>query len=191
MTISATASPVLVSGAEELAAATPIVAGEVKVYPIAKRPGITLMCISFGEGAVLPDHIAKGPILIQTISGGVKVDVAGREVDLGVGGVLRLEAAVEHAVRAPARSRVLLTLLEPSGGSPAAPGIRRRPAGAGQPGPAAQGGSDLDGMQDVTGQSGHGHGGGCGCGEGDEGPPELDCREIPHAIRQPTVFGAH
>src|SRR5699024_328409 len=101
MTIIANASPVLVSGGEQVAAATPIIAGEVKVYPVAKRPGVTLMCISFGEGAVLPDHIAKGPILIQTMTGGVKVDVEGREVDLGVGGVLHLEAAVEHAVRAP------------------------------------------------------------------------------------------
>ena len=190
MTISATASPVLVSGAEELAAATPIVAGEVKVYPIAKRPGITLMCISFGEGAVLPDHIAKGPILIQTIAGGVKVDVEGREVDLGVGGVLHLEAAVEHAVRAPVRSRVLLTLLEPSGGSPEIPGILRKAADSGQPGPTAQGGPDLIPVQDVSGQNGHGHEGGCGCGEVDEGLPELDVREIPHAIRHATVFGA-
>jgi uncharacterized protein (DUF2249 family) len=38
---------------------------------------------------------------------------------------------------------------------------------------------------------GHGHGhGGCGCGEEDEEMPELDVREIPHAIRHATVFGA-
>lgn len=40
--------------------------------------------------------------------------------------------------------------------------------------------------------AGHGHGGhgGCGCGEEDEEMPELDVREIPHAIRHATVFGA-
>lgn len=42
--------------------------------------------------------------------------------------------------------------------------------------------------------AGHGHGGhghaGCSCGETDEGMPELDVREIPHAIRHATVFGA-
>jgi uncharacterized protein (DUF2249 family) len=31
---------------------------------------------------------------------------------------------------------------------------------------------------------------GCGCGETDEALPELDVREIPHAIRHATVFGA-
>ncbi|WP_307856792.1 DUF2249 domain-containing protein [Mycolicibacter acidiphilus] len=42
---------------------------------------------------------------------------------------------------------------------------------------------------------GHDHGGhgghaGCSCGEEDEEMPELDVREIPHAIRHATVFGA-
>ncbi|HLS62412.1 MAG TPA: DUF2249 domain-containing protein [Ruania sp.] len=31
---------------------------------------------------------------------------------------------------------------------------------------------------------------GCGCGCTDEGVPVLDVREIPHAIRHATVFGA-
>lgn len=38
----------------------------------------------------------------------------------------------------------------------------------------------------------HGCGSGhaCGCGESDEGVPELDVRNVPHAIRHATVFGA-
>ncbi|ALG85308.1 DUF2249 domain-containing protein [Gordonia phthalatica] len=35
----------------------------------------------------------------------------------------------------------------------------------------------------------HGHAG-CSCGEHDDYEPELDVREIPHAIRHATVFGA-
>jgi uncharacterized protein (DUF2249 family) len=31
---------------------------------------------------------------------------------------------------------------------------------------------------------------GCACGCSDEGVPELDVREVPHAIRHATVFGA-
>ncbi|MCV7385174.1 DUF2249 domain-containing protein [Mycolicibacter longobardus] len=38
-------------------------------------------------------------------------------------------------------------------------------------------------------QQGHSHGG-CGCGEEDDEVPELDVREVPHAIRHATVFGA-
>ncbi|BBX22965.1 hypothetical protein MTER_23760 [Mycolicibacter terrae] len=56
------------------------------------------------------------------------------------------------------------------------PAIPSEIAQSSQPGPAAHG-------------HGHGHGG-CGCGEEDEEMPELDVREIPHAIRHATVFGA-
>ncbi len=42
---------------------------------------------------------------------------------------------------------------------------------------------------DQPAQAGHGHAG-CSCGEEDEEFPELDVREIPHAIRHATVFGA-
>src|SRR5699024_10512941 len=57
----------------------------------------------------------------------------------------------------------------------------------GQPSPAAQPGDSGH-----SHEHGHDHGqGGCGhCGEEDEDLPELDVREIPHAIRHATVFGA-
>lgn len=51
--------------------------------------------------------------------------------------------------------------------------------------------SELAPPGPAGGGHGHGHGhGGCGCGEEDEEMPELDVREIPHAIRHATVFGA-
>lgn len=180
MTTATIASSVIIPSAEELAASTPIVPGEVKVYPMAKRPGITIMLITFDAGAVLGDHIAKGPITIQTLSGEVKVDVEGRQEDLPLGGVMHIEARVEHALTAPVRSRVLLTLFE-TDGEPEVPGIIKKATV--QDAPA----ENLIPVKDVSG--GHGHGG-CDCGEEDEHLPELDVREIPHAIRHATVFGA-
>lgn len=49
---------------------------------------------------------------------------------------------------------------------------------------------DLDDI--ASGPGGHGPDGhtGCGCGEEDDEMPELDVREVPHAIRHATVFGA-
>lgn len=58
------------------------------------------------------------------------------------------------------------------------------PAIPAEPAQAAQSGAAGDG------HGGHGGHGGCGCGEQDEEMPELDVREIPHAIRHATVFGA-
>lgn len=61
----------------------------------------------------------------------------------------------------------------------------------------------LEGMHQLLGGAGHSHGphvdtaepapavGGCGCGgHDDEAVPVLDVREVPHAIRHATVFGA-
>jgi hypothetical protein len=51
--------------------------------------------------------------------------------------------------------------------------------------------SPSSAAQPAESAPGHGHGhAGCGCGETDEDLPELDVREIPHAIRHATVFGA-
>lgn len=49
---------------------------------------------------------------------------------------------------------------------------------------------DLDDV--ASSPAAHGHDGhtGCGCGEEDDEMPELDVREVPHAIRHATVFGA-
>jgi len=50
----------------------------------------------------------------------------------------------------------------------------------------------LDGATPPAAPSAHAHDGhtGCGCGEEDDEMPELDVREVPHAIRHATVFGA-
>ncbi|MFH0245467.1 DUF2249 domain-containing protein [Streptomyces sp. HK10] len=57
------------------------------------------------------------------------------------------------------------------------------------------GGREEPGHEEPGGTGGTGEeggcGGGCACGETDAGEaPELDVREVPHAIRHATVFGA-
>lgn len=54
----------------------------------------------------------------------------------------------------------------------------------------------LDGMHELLGQAGQESEGGCGgectCGhqDSDDALPELDARQLPHAIRHATIFGA-
>lgn len=53
----------------------------------------------------------------------------------------------------------------------------------------------LDGMHELLGhddapEAAGGCGHECSCGESDAGVPELDVRQVPHAIRHATVFGA-
>ncbi|WP_413451901.1 DUF2249 domain-containing protein [Georgenia phoenicis] len=45
-------------------------------------------------------------------------------------------------------------------------------------------------VDDITITSKPGTGGGCACGGHDDATPVLDVRQIPHAIRHATVFGA-
>lgn len=45
-------------------------------------------------------------------------------------------------------------------------------------------------VDDITITSRPGTGGGCACGGHDDAVPVLDVRQIPHAIRHATVFGA-
>lgn len=181
MTTPDPASSLIIPSAEELSAATPVVSGEVKVYPMAKRPGITVLVIVFDAGATLAKHVAKGPITIQTLSGEVKVTVEDADHDMPVGGLMHIDARVQHELVAPVRSRVLLTLFDIAAGEPDVPAVLRK---AQSKGPAPE---NLIPVRDVSAAGGHG---GCGCGEQDEHLPELDVRTIPHAIRHATVFGA-
>lgn len=45
-------------------------------------------------------------------------------------------------------------------------------------------------VEDIAITSRQGTGGGCACGGHDDAAPVLDVRQIPHAIRHATVFGA-
>lgn len=185
MTASVAASTVFIPNVTELTTIAPVVAGELKVYPVGKRPGITLMVITFDAGTNLANHIAKGPITLHTLEGQVEVEAAGERVNLSAGGLMHIDARVEHALTAQEQSRVLLTLFDAASGDPHVPGIVKKSMAPAAPTVAE---SDLIPVRDVSGRNSHD--GGCGCGEEDDGLPELDVRTIPHAIRHATVFGA-
>lgn len=185
MTTGVAQSTVFIPNATGLATTAPVVPGELKVYPVGKRPGITLMVIAFDAGTNLANHIAKGPITLHTLEGQVEVEAAGERVSLGAGGLMHIDARVEHALTAQEQSRVLLTLFDAVSGDPHVPGIVKKSMA---PTPPAVAEADLIPVQDVSGHNSHDAG--CGCGEEDEALPELDVRPIPHAIRHATVFGA-
>lgn len=102
-------------------------------------------------------------------------------------------AAERHPVRVAAAARALQVLLE---AHVAKEDDQVLPLLAGAPGVGLSG--LVEGLHEVVG--GHhpapapdegGCGDGCGCGEVDgPGLPELDAREVPHAIRHATIFGA-
>lgn len=186
MTTGTTPSSVFLTDQTELTTIAPIVDDDVKVYALGERPGIKLMMLAFDAGTNLAHHIAKGPITLATIQGEVEVEAEGQRHRLGQGGVMHIDARVEHALYAANQAWVLLTLFDVAGGDPHVPGIVKKSLAA--PVSVPEENVDLLPLHDVSNHNGHA--GGCGCGEADEGLPELDVRPIPHAIRHATVFGA-
>jgi uncharacterized protein (DUF2249 family)/quercetin dioxygenase-like cupin family protein len=166
---------------------------------ILKAPGFGIVRLAFDAGQSMTDHEAAVPILIQVLTGTVDVEIDGTAQRLQQGGVLYIAARVRHAVNALERADLLLTLAD------AATRVPSDRAGVG--------GTDLgraSSAPDHAGTATEPDGGGadrahapspenrpllaaavCGCSDAEGAPlPELDVREVPHAIRHATVFGA-
>ena len=69
---------------------------------------VALYC--FEAGAKLPGHVIEGPVLIQVLSGRLKVRTDRTEHELAAGMLLRLAPNVEHDVEAIDASDMLLTV---------------------------------------------------------------------------------
>lgn len=182
------AHALIVPSAEALAASVLIEDARVRAHKLAESAGATLVCIAFDAGTVLSRHIAAGPILIQTVTGEVVVEVGDEKVRLPLGGILHIDARIQHEVRAVTRARILVTLMrDVDASTPEVPGIMRKQMLPIEDVSAADAAGRAPGAA-ATGHAAHDHD--CTCGEADEPLPELDVRTIPHAIRHATVFGA-
>src|SRR5699024_11807241 len=69
---------------------------DLKAYPLAEKPGITLIAIAFDAGTTLPNHTAPAPITLHALSGQVQVTVDGREHPLPAGGIMHIDSRVPH-----------------------------------------------------------------------------------------------
>lgn len=88
--------------------------------PRADRPGVrkllqaedtTVVAFAFGAGHELREHTAAHPILVTCARGEVDFEAEGTVARISPGAVLRLDARVPHAVRAPEPALMILTML--------------------------------------------------------------------------------
>jgi quercetin dioxygenase-like cupin family protein len=96
------------------------VASHVEVAPestvsrtVLKAEGVRLVLFAFDEGQELTEHTAAMPVLLQVLTGRLRITAAGRSVELAPGGVVHLGTRLPHAVLALEPSRLLLTMLDP------------------------------------------------------------------------------
>ncbi|MFE6736154.1 cupin domain-containing protein [Microbacterium sp. NPDC057650] len=101
----------IASSAADLADRYPIEEARVRPHKTMDGAGFKIRTLAMDAGAVLREHRAPAPILVQVASGRILFRVEGAEHDLSAGGAIQVDASVPHEVEAVEPSHVLLTLL--------------------------------------------------------------------------------
>ena len=70
---------------------------------------VTLFAFDLGEG--LSEHTAPFEALVLVVDGEAEVEIAGKTYPVKEGETITLPANIPHAVRAPARFKMLLTMI--------------------------------------------------------------------------------
>lgn len=86
-----------------------IEAGEIRTRRIFKGTGFTLMRLSLDAGAVLREHTAQVPILVEVLSGHATMALDGAAVDMPEGAIIHIDALIPHSVEAITPTQLLLT----------------------------------------------------------------------------------
>ena len=78
---------------------------------LAKTEGGNVTLFAFAEGQGLTEHTSPFDALVQVLEGAFRITIGGAPVDASAGTLVRLPAAVPHAVEATTAARMLLIML--------------------------------------------------------------------------------
>ncbi|MGF3055917.1 cupin domain-containing protein [Microbacterium sp. YY-01] len=101
----------LASSSADWQAQNPVVEGRVKPFRVFDAPGLKVRALSFDAGAVMKEHRAPVPIIVQVAQGRILFRVDGAEYELGEGGSIQVEAGVLHELEAIEQSHAVLMLI--------------------------------------------------------------------------------
>ncbi len=102
---------VIAHGLDDLAQQNPIKDGGVSPHRTYDAEGFRIRHMALDAGAVLEEHTAPRPIVVQVAMGAVRFDVDGEQHDLTQGAIIHVAANVPHAVTARVSSRLIITLI--------------------------------------------------------------------------------
>jgi len=88
-------------------------AGDRNARTLVKEPGIRVVLTVMKGGTRLKEHKTDGALSVQTLAGHIRLHALGETIELPVGHVATLAAAVPHDVEAVDESAFLLTLVSP------------------------------------------------------------------------------
>ncbi len=75
-------------------------------------PAGSLTLFAFDEGQALSEHTSPYDAFVQVLEGAARIRLDGEEHDVKAGQVLLMPGGVPHAVIAPARFKMLLTMFK-------------------------------------------------------------------------------
>jgi quercetin dioxygenase-like cupin family protein len=79
-----------------------------------KKHDLRIVLITMQDAARIKEHHADGTISVQVLKGKLRLTVAGKQHELGVGSLFTLAASIRHDVEAIGDSAFLLTISWPS-----------------------------------------------------------------------------
>jgi quercetin dioxygenase-like cupin family protein len=85
--------------------------GAIVSRTLLKRPGGTITLFAFDAGQALSEHTAPFDAVVQVLDGEADVTIAGSALRIKVGQAVLLPANQPHAVSAPVRFKMLLTMI--------------------------------------------------------------------------------
>ena len=95
----------------ELAALVDYADGSIVSRTLAENDAGTLTLFAFDAGQKLSEHSAPFDAVVQILDGRAELVIGGRAVSAGAGEMVIMPADVPHAVEAPQRFKMLLTML--------------------------------------------------------------------------------
>ena len=97
--------------AVDLASAVEYATGSIVSRTIAENDGGTLTLFAFDAGQGLSEHSAPFDALVQILDGDAELTIGGEIVRATAGQLVLMPADIPHAVKAPTRFKMLLTML--------------------------------------------------------------------------------
>ncbi len=106
-----TSSTVPPAKAVELAKLVDYSQGAIVSRTLAENAAGTVTLFAFDEGQGLSEHSAPYDALVQVLDGKAELIIGGKSVPASAGKLVIMPADVPHAVRAPQKFKMLLTML--------------------------------------------------------------------------------
>ncbi len=85
--------------------------GAIVSRTLAKAGGGTLTVFAFAAGQALSEHTTPFDAFVQVLDGTAELTIGGKPVTAAEGSIVLMPSGVPHAVRAPGRMKMLLTML--------------------------------------------------------------------------------